>query len=105
MLDEKEILNLKICIGTKIRECREKEKITQAELGKKMGVSTKKVSRLELGECIPNLVELLNVSRALGKPFFYFLGDISEFFDGIEKSGPVYEFASEIMALYKKYNF
>ena len=42
-------------IGKFIAECRKNHKLTQEELGEKMGVSSKTISRWETGRCMPDI--------------------------------------------------
>ena len=52
--------------GSTIRQLREKRNLTQAELGEKIGVSSKTVSKWETAKGLPDISLLLPLAQALG---------------------------------------
>lgn len=52
-------------VGEAIRQARESQQLTQAELGEKMGVQKSQVSRIESGKSI-TLSSMMRAFRALG---------------------------------------
>ena len=55
-------------IGKFIAELRKNKHMTQAELGEKLGVTNKTVSRWENGNYMPDLSLLAQLARDLGHP-------------------------------------
>ena len=66
--------NLKICLGAKIKEYRNKLKLTKDELAEKINRTQRQVSLIELGKSFPNPETLLNIAKV-------FNCDIKELFD------------------------
>lgn len=62
-------------MGKKIREIREKNKLTMLEFGKYFGIGRITVSRWEKGEKIPDLNTLINMSNIFEKPLDYFVNE------------------------------
>ena len=54
-------------VGEAIKQAREAKKLTQAELGERMGVQRSQVCRLESGKSI-TLTSMMRVFKALGVP-------------------------------------
>lgn len=52
--------------GNTIRQLREKEKLTQAELGERIGVSSKTISKWETAKGLPDISLLQPLAEALG---------------------------------------
>ena len=52
--------------GSTIKQLRESRRLTQAELGKKLGVSSKTVSKWETGKGLPDISLLQPLAQALG---------------------------------------
>ena len=52
--------------GTTIKQLREAKRLTQAELGEKIGVSSKTVSKWETAKGLPDISLLQSLSQALG---------------------------------------
>ena len=52
--------------GTTVKGLREQRKMTQAELGEKIGVSSKTVSKWETGKGLPDITLLQPLAKALG---------------------------------------
>ena len=55
-------------IGEAIKNARLKQKLTQEELGEKVGVKRAQICKLENGRCSPTLSTVSRVFRALGVP-------------------------------------
>ncbi|MBN2100417.1 helix-turn-helix transcriptional regulator [Candidatus Dojkabacteria bacterium] len=60
-------------IGTKIRDARESQAISQKDLGMALGLSDKAVSAYEAGRTIPPLETLVRIAEELNKPLDYFI--------------------------------
>lgn len=58
-------------VGAKIREIRLRNKLTQTQLGKLLGVSGVAVMRYEKGTRQPNLQMLFKLSEALDVPIYF----------------------------------
>lgn len=56
-------------IGQKIKEFRKKEKLSQAELAEKVGLSDKHIGRIEAGRYFPNFLNFLNILEVLNISF------------------------------------
>lgn len=52
-------------IGEKIKEFRKKEKLSQAELAEKVGLSDKHIGRIEAGKYFPSFINFLNILHVL----------------------------------------
>ena len=61
----REIMNSYVT-GTTVRQLREERKLTQAELGDRIGVSSKTVSKWETGKGLPDISLLQPLAQALG---------------------------------------
>ena len=62
-------------IGKRISEVRLEQKLTQAQLAEKMGMSVESISRMERGVTFPSLKTMESMSESLGVPlkrFFEF---------------------------------
>ena len=53
-------------IAKKIKEYRQKNKFTQAELAEKVDISTKQISRIEVGDFYPSLITFFKMVDILG---------------------------------------
>lgn len=53
-------------IGSRIQELRQKQKLTQKELGDILNVSDKTVSRWETDRCLPDVTMMASIASALG---------------------------------------
>ena len=53
-------------IGARIRQCREKNGMSRAELANRMNVSVQSTYRWEAGDRIPDVVTLMEIARVLG---------------------------------------
>lgn len=58
----------KIVIGNKIRECRERENLSQDELGEKIGVAGNTIHRIESGKVDSKVSNLVAIADALQVP-------------------------------------
>ena len=61
-------------IGGKITEIRLAQKLTQAELAERVGVSVESISRMERGVSFPSLKTVERVATALNAPLRSFFG-------------------------------
>ena len=82
---------MRVNIGEKIREYREKAAISQKKLGLSLGLSDKAISAYESGRTLPPLETLSKIANELGKPLSFFLSDnhdtrIEERLENIESS-------------------
>jgi transcriptional regulator with XRE-family HTH domain len=60
-------------LGKRIKLARVEADMTQADLAEATGILQKSVSRYETGTSLPTLETLERISKALKKPFGYFL--------------------------------
>ena len=60
-------------LGKKIKLARIEHDLTQVGLAEKIGALQKSISRYETGTSLPSLETLEKISKALKKPFGYFL--------------------------------
>mgnify|MGYP003322224552 CR=1 FL=1 len=74
-----------MAISDKILEYRQKNKLTQKELGELLNVSDKVISRWERGVTLPDVEMLKNISDELDI-------SISELYDSIENSKDKYDY-------------
>lgn len=75
MIDTREkARQLSIDIGKKIRAAREESTLSQADVGKNIGVSDKTVSGYESGRISPPIDKLVALAELFKKPIAYFLG-------------------------------
>lgn len=72
----------------RIKESREKNKLSQTELGEKIGVSLSTITRWEKGKRTPRSEELLALAKVLNVSVAYLLGETDSFapFDNEEKA-------------------
>jgi transcriptional regulator with XRE-family HTH domain len=71
-----------IVMGTKIRLLRLDQRMSQAELGRKLGISFRQVRKYEKGVSRVGATRLVQIAEALDVP-------VTLFFDGDGKSGEV----------------
>ncbi len=64
-------------IGKKIKQLRKEKKITQSELGKRMGISQQQIAQYENGKLNPKLETLHRIADALQIPHSVLYNDIS----------------------------
>ena len=84
-------------VGKRISKVRKRKGYTQEELGKKLGVSTAYLSRVERGTGKANMARFVQLSEVLDVPLSYFFnGSVSrakgylsgEFKEVLDKCGP-----------------
>lgn len=63
--------------GERMRELREKRKLTQVEVAKRSGLPQPRVSAIERGAHVPNLLTIIRIAVALECKF----GDLASAFD------------------------
>ncbi len=62
-LTKKELIML---IGSKVREIREKKGLTIAQLAFEVGIESKQLIRIELGQINTSLFQIFRITQALG---------------------------------------
>lgn len=67
-------MNTKL-FSRKLRSAREEKKLSQKELGMRIGLSDKSISMYERGNVYPPITNLLKISKELDKSIGYFLED------------------------------
>ncbi len=67
-------MKMKLTIGEKIRNLREEIELNQTELGKKLGMTQRKLSYIECGKCEPNIDDLRVICAFFGISADYLLG-------------------------------
>lgn len=82
-------------IGTKIQELRQKQKLTQKELGDLINVSDKTVSRWETDKCLPDVSMMSSIANALGV-------SIAELYDCVDEETKKREKDFDCVWRYKK---
>lgn len=55
-------------VGEAIKAARQKQELTQEQLGKRIGVNKSQISKIESGRCIITLPTMSRVFKALGFP-------------------------------------
>ncbi len=65
---------MKLTIGEKIRNLREEKELNQTELGKKIGMTQRKLSYIECGKCEPNIDDLKAICAFFDISADYLLG-------------------------------
>lgn len=65
---------MNLLIGEKIRNMREDLDMNQSELGKKLGMTQRKLSYIECGKCEPNIDDITKICRHFGISADYLLG-------------------------------
>ena len=70
--------DVKYIIGDNITELRKEHKLTQAELGEKLGYTDKAISKWELGESTPNVDSLLEMANLFNVTVDYFFHEADE---------------------------
>lgn len=79
-------------IGDKIKNLRKSRKLTQAEFAQKIGVSRSTLACYEVGERVPNLKTLQEITEAFGIGLDYFdLSVKDEAFDLLARAKEVFE--------------
>lgn len=95
-------------VGQKIKQARLEKKMTQKELGSKLGLTWEMISRYERGRSNP-LIRIMDFAKALNKPVSYFLQDSHtsttySTYDQ-EKSSPNLDFVKEPTSQYYLSNY
>jgi len=80
-------------LGDRLRECREKKKMTQQELAEKTGFSRGSIINWEKGIRIPNADILKKLAEALGVTVSYLMGETDMYHENIKRGSiqPVIE--------------
>lgn len=63
-----------IPLGDKLRDLRNERNLSQAQLAKRIGVTSSTIALYETGERLPSLPRLIALSRSLGVTTDYLLG-------------------------------
>ncbi len=66
---------MKVAVKEKLKEYRENKKLSQFDMGELLNMSAAAYGRLERGEVLPNLEQLINISDKLEIPINDFLPD------------------------------
>lgn len=82
-------------IGTRIQELRQKQKLTQKELGDLLNVSDKTISRWETDKSLPDVTMMSSIANSLGVT-------VSELYDGVGEETRTQEKDYERVWRYKK---
>lgn len=93
MLDDKEN-QFRRDIGSRIMIQRQRMKLSQRALGKKIGVSGQQLQKYENGLSNMTSHKLLLCAKALNKPVGYFYGDGED--DGMQTSSNILRIAAEL---------
>ncbi len=59
-------MDIKILLGKRIREYRQKYKLTQFQLAEKLGIDDKHLSRIELGKNMPQAAVISKLAEVFG---------------------------------------
>ncbi len=62
-------------IGERVKIARQSRGMTQGELGKLIGVSSKTVSAIEVARVEPSISQMQAIAVALNEPIGYFIGE------------------------------
>jgi putative transcriptional regulator len=62
-------------LGDRIRMHRARLRLSQADLGEKVGLSANSISSLETGQVDPRVEVIRRIARALGVKFMYLVGE------------------------------
>ena len=65
-------------LGVRVREFREKRNLTQKNLANKVGCASSNISRIETGQILPSLPELLKISQVLSVEIGYLIFGIEK---------------------------
>lgn len=82
-------------IGSKIQELRQKQKLTQKELGDLINISDKTVSRWETDKCLPDVTMMSSIATALGVT-------VAELYDCVDNNTQAQEKDYQRVWRYKK---
>ena len=67
-------MKMKLTFGEKLRNLREEHELNQTELGKKLGITQRKLSYLECGRCEPSIADIKAICMCFGVSADYLLG-------------------------------
>lgn len=86
-------------IGEKILELRKRNSMTQRELGERLNVSDKVISKWETGKSLPDVETMMRLSKVLGV-------SISELYESVEREDTrqIEAYSEERVWQYKKYS-
>jgi len=62
-------------LGDRIRMHRARLRLSQADLGEKVGLSANSISALETGQVDPRVEVIRRIAKALGVKFMYLVGE------------------------------
>ena len=62
-------MNIKKEIGLKIKKLRQKERLTQEQLAEKLGIATRTLAGIEIGESFISAKTIDNIVQYFGMPF------------------------------------
>ncbi len=65
---------MKLTFGEKVRYLREEQELNQTELGKKLGMTQRKLSYIECGKCEPSIDDIFAICSYFGVSADYMLG-------------------------------
>lgn len=67
-------MKMKLTFGEKLRNLREEKELNQTELGKRLGITQRKLSYLECGRCEPSIADIKAICMFFGVSADYLLG-------------------------------
>lgn len=67
-------MKMKLTFGEKLRNLREEKELNQTELGKRLGITQRKLSYLECGRCEPSIADIKTICMFFGVSADYLLG-------------------------------
>jgi transcriptional regulator with XRE-family HTH domain len=88
-------------LGARIKELRKWRKLSQEELAEMIGVETRQMSRIEVGQSFPTLDRLERIAKALDVPIKNFF-DFMHLEEGEERAGDIKEMVKELSEDYQK---
>lgn len=65
---------MNLTFGEKLRNLREDYELNQTELGKRLGMTQRKLSYIECGKCEPSLDDIVSICRFFGVSSDYLVG-------------------------------
>ncbi len=65
---------MKLTFGEKLKNLREEQEINQTQLGKKLGMTQRKLSYIECGKCEPSIDDIVLICQYFGVSSDYMLG-------------------------------
>ena len=68
------VMLMELTFGEKLRNLREETDMNQTELGKRLGMTQRKLSYLECGKCEPNIDDIRAICRLFKVSADYLLG-------------------------------